>query len=168
MMLGVSQTYQNLAKLICQLFRSQICCSQKTSFSNPFAVLSVTFWKGFQLCIFGPVMNNNLHFFSPFVFCGFKLSSNLSMLCFPSFSFLSTGLHLHGLGWPTIKQLVVKEAASLMYRFLNLLTLLYLLSIFTRCSDNSEQNLRSTDLNLKLPLLKKSRSEIFLLQRNHR
>lgn len=61
---------------------------------------------------------------------------------------------INGLGWATVKQLIFKESASLMYKSLNSLAPDYLSSLFTRCSDSNERNLRSTDLNLKIPLLK--------------
>ena len=61
---------------------------------------------------------------------------------------------IHGLGWPTIKQFIFKETSSLMYKSLNSLAPDYLPSILTRCGDNSEHNLRSKDLNLKILLLR--------------
>ena len=45
---------------------------------------------------------------------------------------------IHGLGWPTIKQLIFKETSSLMYKSLNLLAPDYLPSIFTRCGEPLE------------------------------
>ena len=41
-----------------------------------------------------------------------------------------------------------------MYKSLSSLAPDYESSIFTRCGDNIRRNLRSTDLNLKIPLLK--------------
>ena len=60
------------------------------------------------------------------------------------------------LGWPTISNLIQKETATLMYKSLNGIAPDYLQNIFTRCSENNDRALRSTDTNLKLPLSKTS------------
>ena len=56
---------------------------------------------------------------------------------------------VHGLGWPTIKQLIFKETASLMYKSLHSMIPDYLSSIFTGFCDSSERDLHSRDLKLK-------------------
>ena len=57
-------------------------------------------------------------------------------------------------GWSTISNLVRKETATLTYKSLNSLAPDYLRKLFAKCSDDREQFLRSSETDLKIPLLK--------------
>ena len=63
---------------------------------------------------------------------------------------------IQSLGWPTISNLIHKETAALIYKSLNELAPEHMRNLFTRCSENNGRVLRSTDTDLKLPLLKTS------------
>ena len=66
----------------------------------------------------------------------------------------SAAPQIQNLGWSTISQLVEKETAMLTYKSLNSLTPDYLRKLFIKCSDERERVLRSSDTDVKLPLLK--------------
>ena len=61
---------------------------------------------------------------------------------------------IQSLGWPTISNLIHKETATLIYKSLNDLAPGYMRNLFARCSESNGIVLRSTDTDLKLPLLK--------------
>ena len=62
---------------------------------------------------------------------------------------------LKNLGWPSIRDLIRKETVSLTYKALNSLAPQYLGELFTKCSERSDRNLRSTETkNLQIPLLR--------------
>ena len=61
---------------------------------------------------------------------------------------------IQNLGWLTISNLVRKETATLTYKSLNLLAPDYLRKLFEKCSDDRERFLRSSEADLKIPLLK--------------
>ena len=61
---------------------------------------------------------------------------------------------IQNLGWLTISNLVRKETATLTYKSLNLLAPDYLRKFFKKCSDDRERFLRSSETDLKIPLLK--------------
>ena len=61
---------------------------------------------------------------------------------------------IQNLGWPTINNLIRKETATLTYKSLNSLAPAYMRKLFTKHSDDREQSLRSTETDLRLPLLK--------------
>ena len=61
---------------------------------------------------------------------------------------------IQNLGWLTISYLVRKETATLTYKSLNLLAPDYLRKLFEKCSDDKERFLRSSETDLKIPLLK--------------
>ena len=61
---------------------------------------------------------------------------------------------IQNLGWLTISNLVRKETATLTYKSLNLLAPDYLRKLFEKCSDDRERFLRSSETDLKIPLLK--------------
>ena len=61
---------------------------------------------------------------------------------------------IQNLGWPTISNLIRKETATLTYKSLNSLAPAYMRKLFTKYSDDSERSLRSTETDLRLPLLK--------------
>ena len=63
---------------------------------------------------------------------------------------------IQSLGWPTISNLIHKETATMIYKSLNELAPEYMRNLFTRCSESNGRVLRSTDTDLKLPLLKTS------------
>ena len=63
---------------------------------------------------------------------------------------------IQSLGWPTISNLIHKETATLIYKSLNDLAPGYMRNLFARCSESNGHVLRSTDTDLKLPLLKTS------------
>ena len=63
---------------------------------------------------------------------------------------------LKNLGWPSIRDLIRKETVSLTYKALNSLAPQYLGELFTKCSERSDRNLRSTETNLQIPLLRTS------------
>ena len=63
---------------------------------------------------------------------------------------------IQSLGWPTISNLIHKETATLIYKSLNDLAPGYMRNLFARCSESNGRVLRSTDTDLKLPLLKTS------------
>ena len=63
---------------------------------------------------------------------------------------------LQNLGWPSIKDLIRKETATLTYKALNSLAPQYLGELFSKCSEGSDRILRSTETNLHIPLLKTS------------
>ena len=61
---------------------------------------------------------------------------------------------IQNLGWPTINNLIRKETATLTYKSLNSLAPVYMRKLFTKYSDDRERSLRSTETDLRLPLLK--------------
>ena len=61
---------------------------------------------------------------------------------------------IQNLGWPTISNLIRKETATLTYKSLNSLAPVYMRNLFTKYSDDRERSLRSTETDLRLPLLK--------------
>ena len=61
---------------------------------------------------------------------------------------------IQNLGWSTISNLVRKETATLTYKSLNSLAPDYLRKLFAKCSDDRERFLRSSETDLKIPLLK--------------
>ena len=63
---------------------------------------------------------------------------------------------LRNLAWPSIRDLIRKETASPTYKSLNSLAPQYLGELFTKCSEGSDRNLRSTETNLQIPLLRTS------------
>ena len=63
---------------------------------------------------------------------------------------------LKELGWPTIRELIETETARMVYRSINKEAPNYLTTLFERLSDNSVRELRNTNTDLKLPLLKTS------------
>ena len=63
---------------------------------------------------------------------------------------------IQSLGWPAIPNLIQKETATLMYKSLNEFAPECVQNLFTRCSDSNGRVFRSTDIDLKLPLLKTS------------
>ena len=68
----------------------------------------------------------------------------------------STAPLIQSLGWSTISNLIHKETATLIYKSLNDLAPGYMRNLFARCSESNGRVLRSTDTDLKLPLLKTS------------
>ena len=60
---------------------------------------------------------------------------------------------IQSLGWPTISNLIRKETATLTYKSLNSLAPVYMRNLF-KYSDDSDRSLRSTETDLRLPLLK--------------
>ena len=63
---------------------------------------------------------------------------------------------LQNLGWPSIRDLIRKETATLTCKALNLLAPRYLGELFSKCSEGSERILRYSETNLKIPLLRTS------------
>ena len=63
---------------------------------------------------------------------------------------------LQNLGWPSIKDLIRKETATLTYRALNSLAPQYLGELFSKWSEGGDRHLRSTETNLHIPLLRTS------------
>ena len=63
---------------------------------------------------------------------------------------------MRSLGWPTISNLIHKESAALTNKSLNELAPEYMRNLFTRCSEKNGRVLRSTDTDLKWPLLQTS------------
>ena len=61
---------------------------------------------------------------------------------------------IQNLGWPTISNLIRKETATLTYKSLNSLAPVYMRNLFTKYSDDRDRSLRSTETDLRLPLLK--------------
>ena len=61
---------------------------------------------------------------------------------------------IQNLGWSTISNLVRRETATLTYKSLNSLAPDYLRKLFAKCSDDRERFLRSSETDLKIPLLK--------------
>ena len=61
---------------------------------------------------------------------------------------------IQNLGWPTISDLTRKQTATVVYKSLNSLAPAYMTKLFTKYSDDRERNLRSTETDLWLPLLK--------------
>ena len=61
---------------------------------------------------------------------------------------------IQNLGWSTISNLVRKETATLTYKSLNSLAPDYLRKLFAKCPDDRERFLRSSETDLKIPLLK--------------
>ena len=66
---------------------------------------------------------------------------------------------IQNLGWLTISNLVRKDTATLTYKSLNLLAPDYLRKLFEKCSDDRERFLRSSETDLKIPLLKTINSQ---------
>ena len=63
---------------------------------------------------------------------------------------------LQSLGWLSIKGLRRKETAMLTYKSLNSLAPQYLTELFTKCSESNGLNLRSSESNLQIPIIKTS------------
>ena len=59
---------------------------------------------------------------------------------------------LRNLVWPSIKDLIKKETATLTYKALNSLAPQYFGELFSKCSEGSDRNLRSTETNLQTPV----------------
>ena len=57
---------------------------------------------------------------------------------------------LQSLGWPSIKDLIKKETATLTYQALNSLALQYLGELFRKCSEGSDRDLRATETSLQI------------------
>ena len=73
---------------------------------------------------------------------------------------------IQSLGWPTISNLIKKETATLMYKFLNELAPEYMRNLFTRCSDSNGRVLRGLATSLsrgKNRRRKKARESLSLL-----
>ena len=63
----------------------------------------------------------------------------------------STAPLIQNLGWSTVSDLVRRETATLTYKSLNSLAPEYLKKL---CSDDRERVLRSSETDLRIPLLK--------------
>ena len=63
------------------------------------------------------------------------------------------------LGWPSIKGLIKKQTATLTYEALNSLASQFLGELFSKCSEGSDCNFRSTETNLQIPLLRTCTSQ---------
>ena len=61
---------------------------------------------------------------------------------------------IHNLGWSTIRNLVRKETAALTCKSINSLAPDYFRKLFAKCSNDRERFLRSSETDLKIPLLK--------------
>ena len=61
---------------------------------------------------------------------------------------------IESLGWSTISDLIRKETATQTYKSLNSLALNYLKKFFAKYSDERKRFLRSSETDLKMPLLK--------------
>ena len=61
---------------------------------------------------------------------------------------------IQNLDWPTISNLIRKETVTLTYKSLNSLAPAYMIKLLTKYSDESERSLRSTETDIRLPLLK--------------
>ena len=61
---------------------------------------------------------------------------------------------IQNLGWSTVSDLVRRETATLTYKSLNSLAPEYLKKLFIKCSDDRERVLRSSETDLRIPLLK--------------
>ena len=85
-----------------------------------------------------------------------KVQNRAARLIMNSAYNVSAAPLIQSLGWPTISNLIQKETATLMYKSLNELAPEYMRNLFTRCSDSNGRVLRSTDTDLKVPLLKTS------------
>ena len=72
---------------------------------------------------------------------------------------------LQNLGWPSIKDLIRKEAATLTNKAWNSLAPQYLGELFSKCSEGSDRILRSTETNLQIPLLRTSTGQKAFLYR---
>ena len=66
---------------------------------------------------------------------------------------------LQNLSWPSIKDLIRKETATLTYKVLNSLAPQYLGELFSKGSECSDRILRSTETSLQIPLLRTSTSQ---------
>ena len=59
---------------------------------------------------------------------------------------------LQNLGWPSIKDLIRIETATLTYKAMNSLAPQYLGELSSKCSEGSDRTLRSTETNLQISL----------------
>ena len=66
---------------------------------------------------------------------------------------------LQNLGWPSIRDLIRKETATLTYKALNLLAPRYLGELFSKCFRRSERILRCNETKLKIPLLRTAQAK---------
>ena len=67
-------------------------------------------------------------------------------------SYDASSLPLIGsLGWLTIKEMIVFETATTVYKSLHGLAPEYMQSMFTKLSENSSRSLRNTDTDLRIP-----------------
>ena len=66
---------------------------------------------------------------------------------------------LQSLGWPSIKDLIRKETAMRTFKSLYSLAPHYLTALFTKCPESNGLNLRSSEINLQIPLLRTSIGE---------
>ena len=69
-------------------------------------------------------------------------------------------------GWPSIRDLIKKETATVTFKALNSLAPQYLGELFSKCSEGSNRNLRSTDTNLQIPLKNTHRPKSIFLSRS--
>ena len=66
----------------------------------------------------------------------------------------SAAPQIQKIGWPTINTLVKKETATLIHKSLNSLAPDYLRNLFIKYSDDTECHPRSSDTDVRVPLLK--------------
>ena len=83
-----------------------------------------------------------------------KIQNRAARIVTSSPYYVSAAPIIQDLGWSTISDLIRKEIAMLTYKSLNSLAPDYLRKLFLKCSDARERVLRSSNTDLKIPLLK--------------
>ena len=61
---------------------------------------------------------------------------------------------IQNLSWPTISNLIRRATATVTYKSLNSIGPVYMRNLFTKYLDDRERSLRSSETDLRLPLLK--------------
>ena len=82
-----------------------------------------------------------------------KIQNRAARIVTSSPYYASAAPIIQDLGWSTIKDLIRKETATLTYKSLNLVAPDYLRKMFFKCSKTRKRVLRSSDTDLKIPVL---------------
>ena len=83
-----------------------------------------------------------------------KIQNRVARIITGSSYDVSAAPNIQNLSWKLISNLARKETVTLTYKSLNVLAPDYLTKLFTKCLDDRERFLRSSQTDLKMPLLK--------------
>ena len=75
---------------------------------------------------------------------------------------------IQGLSWPTIADIIKAETSTMVFKSINGLAPEYLSEMFTKCSENSHMNLRNTESDRRVPLMRTKNGQKFFSYRGAR